>query len=284
MRKWLILVCLMAMAAAQTLSPRELAVLVIGASAARPSQEQRDIVAQIQALRQNPALSGILVATMHFDRPREAAVARQVLGIERQMLPCVCLVQLDSSGSRPVKALKTWARVKGKDWRPWESVAEAWAAQAGQPLALMTPQLESSPRVSGSVASVAPVRVESIPTARPSDHWPAGVTILCNETIRSPLGSFLCVFQADGNLVVYSTQSQPYRSIWASQTQGLGAQSLRLGNDGVLRMFNLTGQVVWQAGRASAFSNAVLQMQDDGNLVLYLQDGNGGRAHWASRN
>jgi len=70
--------------------------------------------------------------------------------------------------------------------------------------------------------------------------------------------------------------------MWNSITNGRGGVNLRLSNDGVLRMFGSASQPIWEAGEPSSFSHCVLLMQDDGNLVIYRENGNGSFVAWAS--
>ena len=82
--------------------------------------------------------------------------------------------------------------------------------------------------------------------------------------------------------MVYRFDRTPYQPMWNSITNGRGGVNLRLSNDGVLRMFGSASQPIWEAGEPSSFSHCVLLMQDDGNLVIYRENGNGSFVAWAS--
>jgi hypothetical protein len=284
---WLFLIVSIS-AFSQSLQPDQLMLLVIARSAARPDADAKTLLERVQALRNSPGLNQLKVATMHFDRPREASFARQVLGVTDQQLPCVCLVQLDGARLRPTRSLYCWPNVTGAKLAQVDQMAETWAQMASQPLALFTPQpLPPTPGLIPPVMAVNPAAVElprpQIPELYGAkDRVFAGVNMVHNSWLRSPNGVFACCFQDDGNLVVYNISTRPFQSLWNSQTQGRGASAARLGSDGVLRIMGTGGQVLWQVGDASYFSHCFLQMQDDGNLVIYRQDGNGLTVDWAS--
>ena len=279
-------------ASPQTFEPGQLMLLVIGRSAAPPDPDQVILLEHVQALRNSPGLTELQVATMHFDRPREASFARQVLGVSAEQLPCVCLVQLDSAGQRPLRSLYCWPQVTGAKLAQVDQMADTWARMASQPLPLITPQAPptfTAPPPSGRdtpvVNSSSPVppglAIRELQEAK--NRVLAGVNLTTDSWLRATNGKFACCFQHDGNLVVYSLSTGTLRPIWNSQTSGMGAVSMRLATDGVLRMRGPGGQILWEAGSPSFFSHCFLQMQDDGNLVIYRQNGNGLSVDWASK-
>lgn len=286
---WLALI---AIAFSQSFEPNQLMLLVIGRSANRPDGDQKALLNHVQNLRNG--LPELQVATMHFDRPREAAFARQVLGVSAQQLPAVCLVQLDSKGQKPVRSLYCWPKVTGARLAQVDQMADRWAMMARQPMPMITPQMAPNyPERGGPPEPVQPVSYQTYPSYQPPppshpvvpearEKVFAGVNLLTDSWLRSKNGRFACCFQNDGNLVVYSLASQPMKPLWNSQTQNQGAAVMRLGSDGVLRMLSAAGNVVWQAGRSSFFSHCFMCMQDDGNLVIYRQDGNGLSVDWAT--
>ncbi|MBX3168647.1 MAG: hypothetical protein KF760_14625 [Candidatus Eremiobacteraeota bacterium] len=265
--------------------PGQLMLLVIGRSAGRPDADQQALLQRVQALRTSPGLNTLKVATMHFDRPREAAFARQVLGVSAQQLPCVCLVELDAAEVRPVRSLYSWPSVTGARLAEVDRMADMWSQLANAPVPLLTPQ----PAPLAPVFQ-APQEALSMPMGwaapRPSsqerDRLLAGMNMPVNRWLRSPNGRYGCLFQQGGNLVVYRFDRTPYQPMWNSMTDSRGGVNLRLSNDGVLRMFDATHQVIWEAGDAGAFSHCYLRMQDDGNLVIYRENGNGMTVAWAS--
>lgn len=266
--------------------PGQLMLLVIGRSANRSDAEQVALLERVQALRASPGLDSLKVATMHFDRPREASFARQVLGVSVQQLPCVCLVELDAAEVRPVRALYSWPSVTGARLAEVDRMADVWAQLASAPVPLMTPQAPPASAPISSVVAVSsgPVSVWTSPVApvMPQDRLFAGVNMPVNSWLRSPNGLYGCLFQQGGNLVVYRFDRNPYQPMWNSMTDSRGGTNLRLSNDGVLRMFGSSHQVIWEAGDSSTFSHCYLRMQDDGNLVIYRENGNGTSVAWAS--
>ncbi len=262
--------------------------LVIGASASHPGVDQQALLQRVQALRSSPGLSGLKVATMHFDRPREASFARQVLGVSAGQLPCVCLVELDAAEVRPLRSLYSWASVTGARLAEVDKMADQWAQLANAPVPLMTPQ--APPPVQQQVSVYQAPEQQAAAnwtTAAPvapleSDRLLAGVNMPVNTWLRSPNGRYGCLFQQGGNLVVYRFDRSPYQPMWNSMTDSRGGVNMRLSNDGVLRMFSGAHQLVWEAGDPGAFSHCYLRMQDDGNLVIYRENGNGMSVAWAS--
>lgn len=279
---------------AQTYRPGQLMLLVIGGSAGRPSADQQALLERVQALRVQPGLSALKVATMHFDRPREAAFARQVLGVSQQQLPCVCLVELDAAEVRPVRSLYAWPSVTGARLAEVDRMAEMWSQMADAPVPLLTPQapplaVQSMPapfapslQVPQEALSMPRGWAAPRPSSRENDRLLAGMNMPVNSWLRSPSGRYGLLFQQGGNLVVYRFDREPYQPMWNSMTDSRGGVNLRLSNDGVLRMFGSAHQVIWEAGDSGAFSHCYLRMQDDGNLVVYRENGNGMTVAWAS--
>ncbi len=80
------------------------------------------------------------------------------------------------------------------------------------------------------------------------------------------------VFQADGNLVLYSTN----RALWSANTQNSGANHVSLQDDGNMVIYDINSRAIWNT-RTFGNGPSRLVIQQDGNLVLY----NGaGRATW----
>jgi hypothetical protein len=88
------------------------------------------------------------------------------------------------------------------------------------------------------------------------------------------------VFQADGNLVVYTPQGQ---ALWATGTQGTNADTLAIQADGNVVLYG-ANKPLW-ATNTSRNPNAFLSVQEDANVVVYAPTGqaifqtgtNGGR-------
>ena len=88
-----------------------------------------------------------------------------------------------------------------------------------------------------------------------------------NQSLRSPNGRAILVYQQDGNLVLYF-DSQP---LWDSRTAGVSPGQAIMQGDGNFVQYGASG-AVWStitAGRPGA----ELHVQTDGNLVLYTPAG-----------
>ncbi len=290
MKSWLCPVFFLALLSlaycAPTYRPGQLMLLVIGRSASTPDPDQQALLERVQALRTAPGLNQLKVATMHFDRPREAAFARQVLGVTAKQLPAVCLVELDAPELRPVRTLYCWPSVTGARLAEVEKMADTWAQMANAPLPMLTPQ--PPPALVGGPPSQVPVNLASTPeasnrpTSESTERLSAGVNFPVNSWVRSRNGRYGLLLQQSGNLVVYRLDRSPYQPLWNSATFNSGGVNLRLGNDGVLRLFDSANRNIWQAGEPGAFSHCYMLMQDDGNLVIYRENGNGVSVDWAS--
>jgi hypothetical protein len=102
-----------------------------------------------------------------------------------------------------------------------------------------------------------------------TDRLNPGDTLQVDESLESPNGQFSLRLQEDGNLVLYSQDSQP---LWASGTDGQDVSTATMQDDGNLVLYSSGGDAVWAA---NTFGNdrAYLVLQDDGNLVIYSAAG-----------
>ena len=96
----------------------------------------------------------------------------------------------------------------------------------------------------------------------------AGQTLASGQDMVSPTGRYRLKMQSDGNLVVYSADG---RAVWASMTFVVSAY-LAMQTDGNLVIYGPAGQPVWNT---YTYGQPVVRadVQDDGNLVLYRNDG-----------
>ena len=87
------------------------------------------------------------------------------------------------------------------------------------------------------------------------------------QSIPSANGRYQLIYQADGNLVLYSGTSP----LWASGTMGRGVGTAVMQGDGNLVIYNASHQPLWATG---TYGNpgSTLAVQDDGNVVIYRSD------------
>jgi hypothetical protein len=102
--------------------------------------------------------------------------------------------------------------------------------------------------------------------------WRGG-TLQAEQALVSDQGNFTLRMQGDGNLVAFGSSGV----VWASGTNGSGANRAVLQSDGNLVLYTGSGRAVFATGTAGTTADALV-MQSDGNLVLY----GAGRAFWAS--
>jgi hypothetical protein len=103
--------------------------------------------------------------------------------------------------------------------------------------------------------------------------WRGG-TMLPGQEMETPDRHYKLVFQADGNLVLYSETSG--HALWNSVSFGSGGQYLMLQDDGNLVLYNANYQAIWNS-KTNGRGGSQLAIQTDGNLVLYNY---AGKAPW----
>jgi hypothetical protein len=89
-------------------------------------------------------------------------------------------------------------------------------------------------------------------------------TLAHGEGLQSPNGSYTATFQYDGNFVLHG----PKGLLWQSDTANQGVNRLAIQADGNLVLYVVDGNWAWQSytpGNGAVF----LQVQNDGNMVLY---------------
>ncbi len=91
------------------------------------------------------------------------------------------------------------------------------------------------------------------------------------QYLCSPNGRFDVKLQTDGNFVLYRSNGEP---IWATNTMNSKAEYIYLQRDGNLVLHTDDGVPVWASQTASSRSadNYILKLQDDGNLVIYINE------------
>ncbi len=107
------------------------------------------------------------------------------------------------------------------------------------------------------------------------------VPMTANKALCSPDGNWVAVYQTnDGNLVVYDTRTSA--STWSLVTMGVGAAAMLatgkvlIQNDCNLVVYAGTPQApIWSSGTNTWGNACVLNMQNDGNLVIYKFYGEG---------
>lgn len=106
-----------------------------------------------------------------------------------------------------------------------------------------------------------------------------------DECLISANKKYIAIMQSDGNFVVYPTNNiTTGKELWDSRTNGNPNTGLLVQQDGHVVIYRQNGIVLGQDGKyngdpskaiwvsnpeRSPFSDYVLIMQDDGNLVLY---------------
>lgn len=164
----------------------------------------------------------------------------------------LCLTQLDAK-DRPVKV----------SWR----LAYASAPDA---LTALDDQL-------GLVAS-APPTASATPTQAP-ERLLIGSDLPAGSMLESPNQRYRFAVQTDGNCVLYRVEGASVSPLWGTQTRGGGVR-LRLDSRGRMMVVSVSGESLWSSPEHSP-GDYQLQIQDDGNLVIYRRQGNNGSPVWS---
>src|SRR5512133_1148209 len=77
-------------------------------------------------------------------------------------------------------------------------------------------------------------------------------------------GRFMFILQDDGNLVLYG-ESGP---LWASKTLGKSGAYMEMQGDGNFVMYDSSGRALWATGTYHS-PGSYLAIQNDGNVVIY---------------
>jgi hypothetical protein len=113
----------------------------------------------------------------------------------------------------------------------------------------------------------------------PSMELPAGSLLQSGQTLVSTNGAFDLVMQADGNVVEYWLVDGGVRVVWNSGTNGNPGAYLDMQDDGNLVVYSVGGTSLWASDTAGN-PGAILEIQNDANLVIY---GSSGSALWSTQ-
>jgi hypothetical protein len=106
------------------------------------------------------------------------------------------------------------------------------------------------------------------PVKECNDTLPVGIYDLSMHII-SKNTNFECVFQQDGNLVVYDIRDEP-QAIWSSGTYNKEAHHLSIQDDGNIVIYDMNLNPLWATHTNS--QNVNLKINDDGTLTIYAED------------
>ena len=94
-----------------------------------------------------------------------------------------------------------------------------------------------------------------------------GQSLLPGQTLQSDYGVYTLTMQSDGNVVLRNNESTP---LWRTGTGGgqFDPRDFIMQTDGNLVLYDTSGQPRW-ASKTQGNPGAFLNVQDDGNLVVY---------------
>ena len=112
-----------------------------------------------------------------------------------------------------------------------------------------------------------------------------GQSLLPGQTLQSDNRLYTLTLQPDGNVVLRDSESKP---LWRTNTGGglIHPRDFIMQTDGDLVLYDTSGQQSW-ASKTQGNPGAFLNMQNDGNLVVYRAGSateTANNALWASRN
>lgn len=223
------------------------------------SLAHRDLVALLRQKRAEGHFAGtgldLRFQIYDFAEPKMAASLKH-LGISGSGT-YLCLTHLDAQG-RPAKVVWTYR---------YSTAPEALSALDGQL------GLSSGPLDSGSPTPALP--------APALDHLNSGEDLPTAGILESHSRRYRFVVQVDGNCVVYRMDGASGVAVWATQTHGGG---VRVNLDSRGRFSVLQGSSELWSTPENQEGFYQLQIQDDGNLVVYRRSSTGGVAVWGSGN
>jgi hypothetical protein len=131
--------------------------------------------------------------------------------------------------------------------------------------------LPNMPECAAAMMSIASGLPPNEYTPPASDRLESTEQLAAGACLRSPNGTYVLDNQADGDLVLSVVDVGPY---WSTGTMTVEAPAgnLNMQHDGNLVLYRGDGTPVWASGTVDR-PGAMVQLQDDGNLVIYGTDG-----------
>ena len=106
------------------------------------------------------------------------------------------------------------------------------------------------------------------PTLRVNDTLGSNYAVFKDQVAMSLDKTYKLIMQPDGNLVLYGAHG----AVWASNTDGTGANRLNQQDDGNLVLYNPAGKALWASNTANRGLSSLV-VQTDGNVVIYSGSG-----------
>ncbi len=104
--------------------------------------------------------------------------------------------------------------------------------------------------------------------AQESNRIRRGGMLPVGESIWSLDRRYQLTMQKDGNLVLYRNTEGKIKSIWSTGTNGKAVEKCVFQTDGNFVLYSYSNKSLWASGTNN--KNATyLQLQNDGNLVIY---------------
>lgn len=95
--------------------------------------------------------------------------------------------------------------------------------------------------------------------------------------IHSPNQKYRAIMQGDGNFVIYTKHG---KAVWSTGTDSSGANRAVIQSDGNFVLYGTSG-AIWDS-HTSGYTNAILSLRDDGQLVIWDCGSGHAQLIWAS--
>ncbi len=141
------------------------------------------------------------------------------------------------------------------------------------------------PVLASIVLAVAATACGSNSSSPPCGILASGDSLDQGQSLPACHANYHLDMQGDGNLVLYSGQSTPSNALWATNTAAnegpVPGFRVTMQKDGDFVLFDSGGNAIMHTNTAGN-PGAYVDMQDDGNLVIYVGDAKPSNAIWAT--
>jgi len=176
---------------------------------------------------------------------------------------------------RPSYSARPPSTRPAKKYQPVRPIQPSPSGVPVAPRPLFTPTVYSQPATPA----------DSPPPPFPLDRIASGGRLFPGDILQSPNGRYRFCCQHDGNCVVYYVEAESQRPLWQTETSD-STCSVILTSEGRVIVLGSSGDELWHSESESVeegLGTYHLQMQDDGNLVVYRHQGSSYQPIWATR-
>jgi surface antigen len=107
-----------------------------------------------------------------------------------------------------------------------------------------------------------------VPSHNKGDTLSAGQTLSADDFLLSSDGRYEAIMQGDGNFVLYLANQMGINALWSTSTAGKPGSTLQMQGDGNLVVYTAGSSAVWSSSTNPSTGDRLV-MQSDANLVIY---------------